>query len=150
MDTSTPPASSSPPEHNEVSPSPSTLTDGSDQSTDQLKRRQHETNDGPRSHDQQHVAGKPSRRRRKGSPAEPWVPASLVSFNLYPITGPAPTPLPAVVRTPDGSEERDSYDNTPLQAYHPSCWTGQLVGPSYAPKSEEFSRGRFYGKLLVF
>jgi len=111
---------------------------------------QYETDDSSRPHDQQHVAGKSHRRRRKGSPTEPWVPASLVKFNLDPVTGSVPTPLPAVVPNPNKPEERNSYDNTPLQAYHPSCWTGRLVGPSYAPRREEFPRGRFCGKVLVF
>ena len=134
------------------SPSSSDGSDGSPQLTDRPKRRQsvqYETDDGSRSHDQQqHVAGRPYRRRRKGSPPEPWIPASLVSFNLDPATSFASTPLPAVA--PSTGEERNSYEDTPLEAYHPSCWTGRLVGPSYSPRSEEISRGRFYGKLLVF
>ena len=144
MDMPTPSASSSPPEHIEASPtSSSTLTDGPDDpyrppspqsTTDKPKRRQ----------------SAQYRRRRKGSPTEPWIPASLVNFNLDPVTGSVPTPLPAVVPNPNKLEERNSYDNTPLQAYHPSCWTGQLVGPSYVPRAEEFPRSRFCGKVLVF
>jgi hypothetical protein len=135
------------------SSSPSSSSDGSDacrppspQLIHQPSRR--ETDDGSRSHDQQHVAGKSHRRRRKGSPTEQWVPASLVNFNLEPITRPASIPLPAVV--PGTFEERNSYEDTPLQAYHPSCWAGRLVGPSYGPRSEEVTRGRNYGKVLVF
>ena len=162
MDTPPSSALSDPSELTESPPSsssPSSSSDGSDacrQSSPQLIRQlqptpgtvQHETDDGTRPHDQQHVVGKPHRRRRKGSPIEPWVPASLVNFNLDPITRSVPTPLPAVV--PSMFEERNSYADTPLQAYHPSCWTGRLVGPSYAPGSEEVPRGRIYGKLLVF
>lgn len=136
-----------------ASSSPSSSIDGSEayslpspQPIEQAKQRrgsvQHET-DGP-----EHVVGKPQRRRRKGSPAEPWIPASLVNFNLDPITRSAPTPLPAAV--PSTSEERNSFADTPLQAYHPSWWTGRLVGPSHVPRNEEVTRGRFYGKLIVF
>jgi len=157
-------AADTPTERTESSPSssPSTSSDGFDASrlpspqlTDRPKRRQsvpgpvrYEIDDGTRSHDQQHATGTPHKRRRKGSPAEPWVPHSLVRFNLDPASRSASTPLPAAV--PSTSEERNSYDDTPLQAYHPSCWTGRLVGPSYTQRSEEASRGRFYGKLLVF
>jgi len=166
-DTPPPSALSDPSEHTESptssSSSSSPSSDGSDvycQSSPQLTVTeqhqstlgiaQYETDDGSRSYDQQHVVGKPYRRRRKGSPAEPWIPASLVNYNHDPVTRSVPTPLPAVV--PSTFEERNSYDDTPSQAYHPSCWTGRLVGPSYSytPRSEEVSRGRYYGKLLVF
>jgi len=159
--TDTPPSSvpSDPPERTESRPSssssssPSSSSDGSDvyclsspQPIDRVKQRrgsvQCET-DG-----QQHVGGKPQRRRRKGSPAEPWIPASLVNFNLDPTTSTSSTPLAAAV--PSTCEERNSFADTPLQAYHPSCWTGRLVGPSHVPRNEEVSRGRFYGKLIVF
>ncbi|KAF9786871.1 hypothetical protein BJ322DRAFT_1052390 [Thelephora terrestris] len=108
----------------------------------------HETDDSTRSHDQEYGAGRSYKRRRKGSPTEPWIPASLANFNLDPTTRHAPTPLPAVV--PSTFEERNSYAETPSQAYHPSCWTGTLVGPSHVPRNEEISRGRYCGKLLVF
>lgn len=157
--TDTPPILSDPSEHTESPPSSSSpsSSDGSDpcspSSPQQMIHRRQSvpgpvTDHGPRSHDQHHVAGKPQRRRRKGSPVEPWVPASLVNFNLEPITRSVPTPLPAVV--PSMFEERNSYADTPSQAYHPSCWTGRLVGPSYVPRNEEVSGGRIYGKLLVF
>jgi len=146
-------------EHTESPPSSSSpsSSDGSDpcspSSPQQMTHRRQSvpgtvTDHGSRSHDQHHVAGKPQRRRRKGSPVEPWVPASLVNFNLEPITRSVPTPLPAVV--PSMFEERNSYADTPSQAYHPSCWTGRLVGPSYVPRNEEVPGGRIYGKLLVF
>jgi len=151
-------SSSSPP-----SDGPDAYRQSSPQLTDRQDRHQHafgivqyDNDDGTRSYDQQqHVAGKShysSRRRRKGSPTEPWIPASLVNFNHEPNPNmrSAPTPLPAVV--PSTFEERNSYEETPLQAYHPSCWPGHLVGPSYTltPRGEEVSRGRYYGKLLVF
>ncbi|KAF9654235.1 hypothetical protein BDM02DRAFT_3106535 [Thelephora ganbajun] len=131
------------------SPSSPHLTDGPKRRQSAVESIRYDTGDDrARSHDQPHIAGRSHRRRRKDSPAEPWIPASLVNFNLDPVTRSVPTPLPAVV--PSMLEERNSYEDTPLQAYHPSCWTGHLVGPSYTPRSEEVSRGRFYGKLLVF
>jgi len=161
-DTPTPSPSSDPsqsPPSSASSDSPDSDRPPSPHLTDRPKRRQsapgglvqYETDDGSRTHDQRHVAGKPHRRRRKGSPSEPWVPASLVNFNLQSVTRSVlSTPLPAAV--PSKFEERNSFADTPPQAYHPSWWTGSLVGPSYhpPPRSEEVSRGRFYGKLLVF
>lgn len=145
--TESPPSSS--PSSSEASdpyrPSSPHLTDQRQSAPDPVR---YETDDGSRSHDQRHGAEKFHRKRRKGSPAEPWIPASLVNFNLEPATMYVPTPLPAAV--PDTSEERNSYADTPLQAYHPSCWTGGLVGPSYVPRSDEISSGRYYGKVLVF
>lgn len=145
--------------HSSSSPSSysSASTDSSDayrppspQLTDQQRQSapgpvQYETDYGTRSHDQRHGAGK---RRRKDSPTEPWIPASLVNFNLDPATKYTPTPLPAVV--PGTCEERNSYADTPSQAYHSRYWTGTLVGPNHIPRSEDMSRGRYCGKLLVF
>ena len=120
----------------------------SPQLTDRRQSIQYETDDGTRSHDQRLVAVRNNRRRRKSYPVEPWIPASLVSFNLEPEPKSVPTPLPAVV--PGIYEERNSYADTPLEAYHPSCWTGNLVGPSYALRSDELPTGHYCGKLLVF
>lgn len=144
-----PPASSSPSSSSEASdpysPSSPHLTDQRQSAPSPVK---YEIDDGPRSHDQRHGAGKIQRKRRRSPAAEPWIPASLVHFKLDPTSTYVSTPLPAVV--PSTSEERNSYADTPSQAYHPSCWTGHLVGPSYIPKAEEMSQGRYCGKLLVF
>jgi len=149
--------SESPPASSTSSDSPDFDHPPSPRLPDRPKRRksaptglvQYKTDDGSHSHDHRHVARKPHRRRRKGSPSEPWIPASLVNFNLQPVTRSIlPIPLPAAI--PSKFEERNSYADTPPEPYHPSYWTGSLVGPSYLPRSEEVSRGRFYGKLLVF
>lgn len=74
-------------------------------------------------------------RQREGSPDKPWIPASLLGYKFIHITRHMSGLLPAVV--PGLFEERDSYADTPRQAYHPSYWTGRLVGPNYGPRSEE-------------
>jgi len=54
------------------------------------------------SHDQQqqqqHVTGKtPQGDGEKAPQPKPWIPASLVNFNLHPVMGSASLPLSAVV-----------------------------------------------------
>jgi hypothetical protein len=72
------------------------------------------------------------RRRRAPSPT-PWIPFSLLAFDLNPVEfhKSTPVPLPPVSPSTMGRwvEERNSWDeNVGLAPYHRD-WTGKLPGP---------------------
>lgn len=91
------------------------------------------------------------RARRAPSPIR-WVPESLKTFDLTPMTKGTPVPLPPVRPFQDMNvyffEERDSFDeNTPVNPYHPRGWTGRLPGPGLLGNNVANRNG---GQLLLF
>ncbi|KAI1789177.1 hypothetical protein LXA43DRAFT_974402 [Ganoderma leucocontextum] len=89
------------------------------------------------------------RARRAPSPAL-WVPESLRTFDLTPITKGTPVPLPPVRPFQDSQnlEERDSFDeNAAMTPYHPHGWKGRLPGPGLLGNNVANRSG---GHILIF
>ena len=78
----------------------------------------------------------PAKKRPRRAPTPtPWVPRSLLTFDLTPTRKSCPVPLAPVRPSPWEGEERDSFavDELPHNPYHPDGWVGKLPGPACRP-----------------
>ncbi|KAI0294785.1 hypothetical protein BC826DRAFT_309167 [Russula brevipes] len=81
-------------------------------------------------------APRPAKKRPRRPPTpKPWIPLSLLGFDLTPSRKSCPIPLVPVHPSPWEGEERDSFgaDDLPHNPYHPEGWIGKLPGPACRP-----------------
>ncbi|KAN0121429.1 hypothetical protein V8E52_003325, partial [Russula decolorans] len=81
-------------------------------------------------------APRPAKKRPRRAPTPtPWIPRSLLTFDLTPTRKSCPVPLAPVRPSPWEGEERDSFsvDDLPHNPYHPDGWVGKLPGPACRP-----------------
>jgi hypothetical protein len=75
----------------------------------------------------------PAKRRRRAPSQTPWIPLSLLAFDLNPVEfhKSTPVPLPPVSPSTGGRwiEERDSWDENVGLSPYSRDWIGKLPGP---------------------
>ena len=72
------------------------------------------------------------KRPRRAPTPTPWIPRSLLAFDLTRTYKSCPVPLAPVRPSLWDGEERDSFsaDELPHNPYHPEGWMGKLPGPA--------------------